>query len=44
MIVLDAVRIDMPYRVEDCKAGAKDASVLSRVKQIVSRSSKVRTD
>jgi hypothetical protein len=35
MIVLDAVKIDMPYRVEDCKAAAKDATVLSRVKQIV---------
>jgi len=35
IIVLDSVRIDKPYRVEDCKASAKDLSTLNRVKLIL---------
>jgi hypothetical protein len=35
IIVLDAVRINPPYRPEDCLAAAKDATALARVKKIL---------
>jgi protein LSM12 len=35
MIINDSVRIDAPYRAEDCKAPADQAHTLERVKKVL---------